>query len=124
MASIGYSAHRRHQLIEHGRKEMVVHVPVDRQRPSIAKGLEETLDLSSQLQPNLRAQRAAALAPASPCAHSAAKLRQNRPRWSTSRFTLRRGRERPALEQIQVQRHREARTAAGAPRRHVPSRRR
>ena len=35
---------------------MVVDVPVDRQRASIGKRLKETLDLTSQLQPDLRPQ--------------------------------------------------------------------
>ena len=45
-----------HQLIEHGRKEVVVDVPVDRQWASIGKGSKETLDLASKLQPDLRPQ--------------------------------------------------------------------
>ena len=44
------------QFIKDDRKDMIVNVPVDRERPAIGKRLEKPLDLPSHLQPKLCAQ--------------------------------------------------------------------
>jgi hypothetical protein len=85
-----------------------VHVPVDRQRPPLAERLQEALDLSSHLLPNLSAQPDAfphqSVRPecGEPSTESAAAVYQQ--------IKLARGREGRPLEQIQMQADRKVRT--------------